>query len=620
MGRQPDATEVLARRRILSRIAPWVFVSAAAIAWSGVFGYLSVMRHLSLGSHAEDLGFTDQVLWNFLRGQWFRMSVYNGATWNTELDLSRVARPDSLLAFHVEPMLLALVPLYALGGGAVALLVVQAVALASATLPIFRLARHFSRSALCATAVVAAYLLSPLGQWAVLADFHTSSLAVPLVLLSLERLFVARAPRQALAYAALAASAREDVGPVLVCLGVAILVGRRNPTWAGTAYLMVGAASTILALVVIRSYSGGFSPFESRYTPALGLAPLVRPPVLHYAVTLLLSGGWLGVLAPLSLLPALPIIVLNGLSTSAWMASGQAHYSALALPFVAFGAAAGLGWLRSHLRLQHIAAVGLVATSGVAYLLAGAGPLGANYAPAHLTDRALRAASIADELPPSAAVSASSDLLPHLTHRARAYVFPALLDADYVYLDLQSSPAPTSAGDVYLHVQSLLDTGEWRVVDDEDGLLLLQHSPPGAVAPRADASQNAALTAQVAAVQPTALATNAGVVQPAAGASRVVPRLISAALVPSPDGAIDVDGPRWILRTVWQSDQSPEPGTKLEFWIDLRSGRQLHIWDIAALWWNPPERWPAGAPVTVDVPDVPQREFVSWSAAWSTGP
>jgi hypothetical protein len=91
-----------------------------------VFGYLAVMRHLAGGSSAEDLGFTDQVIWNCVRGEWFRMSVYQGATWNTEIDLSRVAHPESLLAFHVEPMLLAFVPLYALGGGASLLLVIQA--------------------------------------------------------------------------------------------------------------------------------------------------------------------------------------------------------------------------------------------------------------------------------------------------------------------------------------------------------------------------------------------------------------------------------------------------------------------------------------------------------------
>ncbi|HEY0582240.1 MAG TPA: DUF2079 domain-containing protein, partial [Chloroflexota bacterium] len=100
--------------------------------WGLGFGWLAVQRFAAGGAHAEDLGFTDQVMWNFLRGQWFRMSIYDGAAaWNTELDISRLARPDSLLAFHFEPLLLLLVPLYALGGGVTLLLLLQAIAVAA---------------------------------------------------------------------------------------------------------------------------------------------------------------------------------------------------------------------------------------------------------------------------------------------------------------------------------------------------------------------------------------------------------------------------------------------------------------------------------------------------------
>src|SRR5260221_14653791 len=75
----------LARLRL--SIAAWL-AAVAATGWIVVFGWLAIARHLAAGSHAEDLGFTDQVIWNFLRGQFFRMSLYQGATWNTEIDLA----------------------------------------------------------------------------------------------------------------------------------------------------------------------------------------------------------------------------------------------------------------------------------------------------------------------------------------------------------------------------------------------------------------------------------------------------------------------------------------------------------------------------------------------------
>ncbi|TME27963.1 MAG: DUF2079 domain-containing protein, partial [Chloroflexi bacterium] len=694
--------ESAGKERAHARTRERVTLILMTAAWAAGFSFLAVQRHLAGGSHAEDLGFTDQVLNNFLRGQWFRMSVYQGATWNTELDIGRIARPDSLLAFHVEPMLLLLAPIYAIGGGVIGLLVLQAVALAAGAIPAYRLARHATGSALPGVAVATAYLLSPLGQWAVLADFHTSTLAPPLLLLAVERLVVGNSAKQALAAAAVALTAREDVGPVVAALGVAVIllslrqdrVGRADdahsvtqpsrerhvsvmqasrerlasviqasrqrltgvtqaaapvasaaspaasaptpstlaaspalsapPTsasrerhvsvTAGIALAAMGFAWTVLSAVIIKTYSGGVSPFEVRYGATLGagwapaMEALTRKSVLDYAGTLLLSGGWLGLLAPLALLPALPGLALNALSTSPWMAAGKAHYSGLVLPFVAVGAAAGLWQLRHHPRLVRLASLGLIASSLVGYFLEGAGPFGGNYAPAVIDDHAHRAVSIASTLPADATVSASSALVPRVSRRAGVYVFPAVLDADFIFLDLRASPAPTSAGDVFLRVQDLLASGNWQLQQAEDGLLVLQRATnarqlasnvtSGAADQRAPISSEAVADASSPAsrdamADPSSPASSEPTTDPSSATTNDAANvtLLSATLLPSPDGAIDVDGPRAILRTVWRTERALPAGTRLEFWVDLKDGQRLHLWDIASLWWNPPERW-----------------------------
>src|SRR4029450_13757010 len=113
----------------------------------------------------------------------------------------------------------------------------------------------------------------------------------------------------------------------------------------------------------------------------------------------------------------------------------------------------------------------LVATLG--YVRDGAGPLAANYAPPMVTDHALSAAELAASIPAQAAVSASSAPAPHLSQRPRVYLFPTVLDADYVVLDLRATAAPTSPGDVYLQVRDRLANGGWEVASAEDGLLVL---------------------------------------------------------------------------------------------------------------------------------------------------
>jgi hypothetical protein len=175
------------------------------------------------------------------------------------------------------------------------------------------------------------------------------------------------------------------------------------------------------------------------------------------------------------------------------------------------------------------------------------------------------------------------------------YVFPAVLDADYVLLDLSAVPAPTSARDVYLRVQALLADGGWRVARLDDGLLLLEHGSAAPSPPRELIS-----------------------VERSRATGLPSPQLLNAQLVPSPDGAIDVDGPRWILRTTWQIDKPLSIGTRPDFWITLNDGQQLERWDMADAWWNPPDHWPLNQPVTVDVPDVPVRTFASWTVTWRT--
>ena len=59
-------------------------------------------------------------------------------------------------------------------------------------------------------------------------------------------------------------------------------------------------------------------------------------------------------------------------------------------------------------------------------------------------------------------------------------------------------------------------------------------------------------------------------------------------------------------------------GARLSITVNLTTGERLDRWDVADLWWNPPDQWLPGAEETVDVPDIPLRKFVSWQAEWTT--
>jgi hypothetical protein len=158
---------------------------------------------------------------------------------------------------------------------------------------------------------------------------------------------------------------------------------------------------------------------------------------------------------------------------------------------------------------------------------------------------------------------------------------------------------------VFLRIQALGAGGGWQVQNEDDGLVVLQRvqdAPPATIGANLVESEDLKL---------------ANFTEPRRAYDAGHVSLVSAVLVPNPDGAVDVDGPHWILRTTWRAEQQLASGTKLDFWLSLKDGQQLHVWDIAPLWWNPPERWTPGQPVTIDVPDVPIRQFVSWQASFS---
>jgi len=153
----------------------------------------------------------------------------------------------------------------------------------------------------------------------------------------------------------------------------------------------------------------------------------------------------------------------------------------------------------------------------------------------------------------------------------------------------------------------LLASAGWAVEHAEDGLLLLH---------RADDTlpvDAATLGARLFPPQPEPAQASTPVATGADDTSDLV--LLDARLEPSADGARDVDGPRWVLHTTWRANRPLPRGTRLDFWLDLASGQRVHVWDVASLWWNPPDQWPVGQPMAVDVPEVPVRNFVAWQ--WS---
>jgi uncharacterized membrane protein len=491
-------------------LAPLVYL--LVLLFMVFFCWLSVMRHEMFQSAALDLGYTTQVVWNTLHGRCMQFSTLENTV--MDLPLGQFRRTDILLAYHVELLLAPMALLYLIHDSPVTLLVLQSVVVGLGALPAFWLTRRRLASDFAGLVFALAYLLAPAIQGAVLSDFHAVSLTASLLLFAL---YFLDARRYGLCVLLLltAMLTKEDIPLIVFLLGLSVLVrswlGRRSGReevlarrfGAGSA-LMGLAWFLIAAWVILPGFSGlSRSPFLGRLAvfgptvadslrrglaePVVVLAWLQRPEVTAYLGGLLASAGFMSLFSPLLLAVTAPVAAVNVFSNWSWTYSEGAHYSASLVPFVIASAIYGTEWLARQISrrtglpqpraLQALAAFVLV-VSGFHHWQIGMTPLARDFAWPQVTAHHRLGQEFIRLIPADAALSAQSSLYPHVAHREKAYLFPAINDAEYVFLDVTSPSYPLEVGSLVAVIRSLLAEGQFGVVKAQDGYLLLRRGWP----------------------------------------------------------------------------------------------------------------------------------------------
>jgi len=488
----------------LPLLLTWVMTGAFALAYA----LQAVLRHEGLRSNALDLGYEDQVLWNTLHGRPFAFSLLSGGGFSLDYQASLAHAVPTLLGYHAELLLAPLSLLYAVIPDVRALLAFQALAVCAGALAAFGLARRRLHSDWAGCFVALAYLCSPFVEAELLSDFHTVALDSALFMLLfylIERRWLIAVVATGIA----AAAAKEDAPVGLVLLGLWALLLRRWRS-GGILLALVGAAFALFDFgwLIPHFSPEQSSPFLARYgylgnAPLAILAHLIRHPATvaptlgstesrSYFWGLLGSSGGLPLLSPLTLLVGLPSIAINVLSTFPWMRTGMAHYSALVLPVLIASAVEGIQFAQHRWELARVrvgrsvwrraGAVALAAwlatAAGVTHYQLGAGPGGRAFSLAAPDAHARQLARFLAQIPADDAVSTSSSLAPHLSHRQELYLFPNILDAQDILLDLTTSPFPVSWEDQRVRLLGLLQTGDFGVADAADGYVLLRRGAP----------------------------------------------------------------------------------------------------------------------------------------------
>jgi len=223
--------------------------------------------------------------------------------------------------------------------------------------------------------------------------------------------------------------------------------------------------------------------------PLTTLGFMVSVEKLRYLLALLAPLGFLPLLAPWELIPALPTLAHNLVSRDPVLFHHRTPYNSFVLPFLLLAAVSGYARLSPRLSLAGRPARRLVL--GLAFLASLA-----------LTSRTLndlavkqwwpgerqRAAhAVLAQIPPAASVSAWERFVAHVATRPKVFVFPVGIEqSEYVLLDATTVPGrdpdlglDRRGKEVTLRVLGRDGPAQYRyeVVREREGYLLLKRSP-----------------------------------------------------------------------------------------------------------------------------------------------
>ena len=451
--RQPAASPD--RRRRLSTVLTLGLALIAAVAYAAI----SIYRHDHFASNAYDLGVQDQTVWGYSRLQMIPNTV---------------EMIPNLLGDHFHPILMVIAPFYWIWDDVRVLLVVQAVLLAAAAIPIFWWARQ-RLGLIPAIAFEAAYLIFWGVFSGVIFDFHHVAFAVPAVSFGLYAVLTNR-NRLFWAMLALGLLTRENIALTFAAIGVYIGVVQHR--WRLGAAVIAVCAAWFAALIefVMPAIAGaayGHWTYDALGTgPGSALLHVIRHPLsslrllVDNSAKLKLLGGLLGawlflpVLSPLALV-AIPTLFERLWSSNPALWSASFQYSLVIAPILAFAAIDSTAELQRMFFQRGtspspfgggqgggfgvgaslaVLAAGLILSFGVVRPF---DEVGTYISSQQVSD--IRSCLMV--IPADADVSASTALLPHLSHRYQIYLLTMKRDAEYVAIDLAAYLGHFSPGE-----------------------------------------------------------------------------------------------------------------------------------------------------------------------------
>ncbi|MEK9171574.1 MAG: DUF2079 domain-containing protein [Patescibacteria group bacterium] len=406
--------------------------------YAGLMAFLSIRNHELYQTFGWDLGFFDQLIWQASRGNLNFVSTIGNI---------------NLLGDHFQPVIYLLAPLYWIWSDVRVLLIVQALLVTGAAIPLYFLAKKKLHNEFISFSIVISYLLFSGTQFTITNEFHQSAF-IPL-LLSLGFYWMETGKRNWGIISILSLLlVKEEMGLLVAAIGLMYIFRKQVKTGilltvAGLFGFYILINSIIPAVSSQNNYihygygSLGETPAEVAKSvinnPVAGFRSLIEPKIkLEQVGASIISFGGLPLLSPVGLIPVFQnyaVRFIDDRNTHRWLNNN--HYSAPLGPLLAYATILAFGKFKS----RKLPAVYLAAMSIVVALVLRLPVWSLFKSQLYFTPQwAKNIDSIVKLVPANASVAANNSVFPHISQRDKIYLLPEINDAEYVVMDLEDGP------------------------------------------------------------------------------------------------------------------------------------------------------------------------------------
>jgi uncharacterized membrane protein len=457
----------------------WLLAAAAVL----FFVALKVRQYAGYDLKGELSDF-ETTLWNSLHGSPLQMKC------------SKL----SFLSEHFSPILFALVPLYAVFQTPLTLLAAQGVICALALVPLYHLTKEYTELRWPPLAVCLAFFFSRIVHKGLMYDFHME-IFYPFLFFCV---FLASLKNKWMMYyplLLLCASVKEDAFIAIAGLGLFLVFSpRKTDRKHGIITALFGITGLLCVLYYFMPYfrveqAGSAYKFAS-YWGGYGNTQKEMfwgflNPVRHYQVifTPAKTAKMLNLFLNFAFLPltywrgalflVFPCWFILFSSTIDSLSNVSIYYGLLITPFLFYATVLGINQICS--KRQKYKNILFITLASLVLAIQFADSKVFTYCrPSYwqLSPRTETANELVRLIPADAAVSAQINLIAHTPPHSQRANFPDNTDnVEYIFLDRQGDMWPLPGEDYSVHVERLLRSGKWDVMQDKDDFLLLRKKP-----------------------------------------------------------------------------------------------------------------------------------------------